>query len=114
MLCSSNTYHEFADAHSILAHVYESLAPGGMVVIIDRQPNPGAAAPGGNAEHQISSTQVQNDLRQANFEVVKRDDHFIEHDPYGENWWLIVARRPGAAEAARNFPIFVSDFIRIK
>ena len=26
----SNTYHEFADAHSILAHVYASLVPGGL------------------------------------------------------------------------------------
>ncbi len=92
----SNTYHEFADAHSILAHVYASLVPGGLVVIIDRQPNPGVAAPTGEAEHEISSAQVQNDLREANFEVIKRDDHFIEHDPYGENWWLIVARRIGS------------------
>ena len=91
----SNTYHEFADAHSILAHVYASLVPGGPLVIIDRQPNPGMAAPTGEAEHEISSAQVQNDLRQANFEVIKRDDHFIGRDPYGENWWLIVARRPG-------------------
>lgn len=93
----SNTYHEFADAHSILAHVYASLVPGGLVVIIDRQPNPSMAAPTGEAEHEISSAQVQNDLRQANFEVIKRDDHFIEHDPYGENWWMIVARRPGTS-----------------
>lgn len=111
----SNTYHEFADAHSILAYVYQSLPPAGRLVIVDREPKLTSIAPAGEAEHEISSRQVQDELRQANFEVIKRDDHFIEHDPYGENWWLIVARRSErAAEAAPNFPISVSDFIRIE
>lgn len=93
----SNTYHEFADAHSILAHVHEALVPGGQVVIIDRQPKPSLGASPSEVEHEISSEQVQTDLRQANFEVIKRDEHFIEHDPYGENWWLIVARQTSAS-----------------
>ena len=89
----SNTYHEFADAHSILAYVHESLAPTGRLLIVDREPKLSSAAAAGDGEHEISVAQVENELRQANFEVIKRDDDFIEHDPYGEHWWLIVARR---------------------
>jgi ubiquinone/menaquinone biosynthesis C-methylase UbiE len=92
----SNTYHEFADAHSILTYVYQSLARTGRLVIVDREPKPMSEPPAGDAEHEISSGQVQDELRQANFEVIKRDDHFIENDPYHENWWLIVARRTSA------------------
>jgi predicted methyltransferase len=97
----SNTYHEFADAHSILVHVHQSLAPGGRLVIIDREPKstPGQAAL--NGEHEVSADQVQGALRETDFQIVSRDDHFIEHDPYGENWWLMVARKPGANGLAR-------------
>ena len=91
----SNTYHEFADAHTILAHVHDALAPSGRLVIIDREPKASAGTPSSDAEHEISSGQVQEELRHANFEVIKRDDHFIEDDPYGQNWWLIVARQLG-------------------
>ena len=93
----SNTYHEFADAHSMLAHVHEALTPDGRLVIIDREPRRTGAPLSSEAEHEISSNQVQNDLREAKFEVVKSDDHFIQHDPYGENWYLIVAQKAGTS-----------------
>lgn len=89
-----NTYHEFADSHPILAHVQQSLVPGGRVVVVDRIPKstPGYASE--TAEHEISADRVEGELRQANFEVVSRQDRFIEHDSYGESWWLIIARKP--------------------
>ena len=90
----SNTYHEFTDSHSILAHLYQSLVPAGRLVVVDREPKPASSALPDTTEHDISAGRVESELRQANFEIVSRDDHFIEHDSYGENWWLIVARKP--------------------
>ena len=87
----ANTYHEFADAPAILAHVAQSLVPGGTVVVVDRQPRPAGTTSG---EHEISAEQVESDLIRAGFEISGRQDRFIEKDPYGESWWLISARSP--------------------
>ena len=89
-----NTYHEFTDSHSILVHVGQSLIPTGRLVVVDREPKLASSAVSETAEHEISAERVENELRQANFEIVNRQEHFIEHDSYGENWWLIVARKP--------------------
>ena len=89
----SNTYHEFTDSHAILVHVYQSLVPAGRLVVVDREPKPGSSDISATAEHEISVEQVEGELRQANFEILIRDDRFIQHDSYGENWWLIVARK---------------------
>jgi ubiquinone/menaquinone biosynthesis C-methylase UbiE len=93
-LLISNTYHEFADPHAILVHVSRALVASGRLVIVDREPNPGNVGVTENGEHEISVEQVEKDLRQAGFEIVRRQDRFIESDPDHENWWLIVARRP--------------------
>jgi predicted methyltransferase len=84
----SNTYHEFTDARPILIHVYQALVPGGRLVVVDREPKPQTS------EHEISPDRVESDLRQVNFEIVSRQDQFIQNDSYGENWWLIVAQKP--------------------
>jgi predicted methyltransferase len=89
-----NTYHEFTDSHSILVHVHQSLVPAGRLVIVDREPRPASSAVSETAEHEISAERVESELRQANFDIVSRQDHFIERDSYGEKWWIIVARKP--------------------
>ena len=90
----SNTYHELTDPHSILVHVYQSMVQGGRLVIVDRAPQPGNGATPKPTEHKISADQVESELRQAKFEIVSRQDHFIDSDPGHESWWLIVARKP--------------------
>jgi predicted methyltransferase len=90
----ANTYHEFTDSRSILAHIRQTLAPGGTLVIVDRRPNPTNVGSGVADSHEISADRVEAELRQANFEVVRRQDDFIERDPDNETWWLIVARKP--------------------
>lgn len=87
----ANTYHEFTDAPGILGHVVQTLVPGGRLVVVDREPRPvGTPA----EEHEISAQQVESDLTHAGFEIIDRQDHFIDKDPYGESWWLISARLP--------------------
>ena len=90
----SNTYHEFIDPHAILAHVYESLIHNGRVVVLDRAPRPTSNGASQSTEHEISSDQVERELRDAHFEIVSRQDRFIDSDPGHESWWLIVARKP--------------------
>jgi len=90
----ANTYHEFTDSQSILAQVRQSLAPAGKLVVVDRWPNSANVGITETGEHEISPDRVENELLQADFEIVVRQDHFIEKDPENEAWWLIVARRP--------------------
>ena len=90
----ANTYHEFTDSQPILAHVRQSLAPAGKLVVVDRWPNAANVGITETGEHEISPERVENELRQADFEIVGRQDHFIDKDPDNEAWWLIVASRP--------------------
>jgi ubiquinone/menaquinone biosynthesis C-methylase UbiE len=90
----ANTYHELTDSQAILEHVRQSLVSGGRLVVVDRAPNPADSGATRLAEHEISAEQVENELRQAKFEIVTRQNDFIEKDPDNESWWLIVARKP--------------------
>ena len=92
----ANTYHEFTDSASILAHVFRSLVSGGRLVVVDREPEPDGAGSEDKAmeHHEVSPDHVERELRQAMFEVISRQDRFIEDDPSNENWWLITARKP--------------------
>jgi len=90
----ANTYHELTDSQAILAQVRQSLVSGGRLVVLDRSPNPADTGPARLAEHEISAEQVVSELRQAQFEIVTRQDDFIEKDSDSERWWLIVARKP--------------------
>lgn len=88
-----NTYHEFTDPRPILIHLHQSLVSGGRLVVVDREPRPVDRA-ATEAAHEISVDRVESELRQANFEMIRRQDRFIESDSYGESWWLIVAQKP--------------------
>jgi ubiquinone/menaquinone biosynthesis C-methylase UbiE len=90
----SNTYHEFTAPGPIMAHVRQSLVSGGRVVIVDRSPQDQEEPATPFQEHEISSEQVEADLRNAGFEIDSCTDHFIEGDPNHENWWMIVSHRP--------------------
>ena len=91
----ANRYHEFTDSQVILAHVYRSLISGGRLVVVDRGPQ-SASADFGEAtrEHEELPEQVARELRQAGFEILRRQDRFIENDPLNKTWWLIVAHKP--------------------
>ena len=73
-----------------------SLVSGGRLVVVDREPHAVEQGSGNTARehHEVSSDQVEKELRQAGFEIVGREDHFIDNDPLHENWWLIIARKP--------------------
>lgn len=92
----ANTYHEFTNSQAILVHVVRSLVSGGRLVVVDREPRPMENRPARTRaeQHEVSSEQVESELRHAGFEIVSRQDRFIENDPSNETWWLITARKP--------------------
>jgi ubiquinone/menaquinone biosynthesis C-methylase UbiE len=89
-----NTYHELSDRRAILAQVRQALVSGGRLVVVDRQPNPANVGVTENGEHEIAASSVEADLREMGFEIVGRQDRFIESDPDRETWWLLAARKP--------------------
>jgi predicted methyltransferase len=91
----ANTYHELAHPEIVLGHLRHALLPGGKLAIADR--NPQAAG----AEHAIDPAIVESNLRRAGFEIVSRDDHFLDQPDEGP-WWLIVAEAPGPGARVRT------------
>jgi ubiquinone/menaquinone biosynthesis C-methylase UbiE len=84
-----NTYHEFSHSEVILKRVNQSLRAGGRLVVVDRAPRSTDVERG----HEVPLSVVEGELRQAGFEIVSRDDHFI--DRAGDDiWWLVIARKP--------------------
>jgi len=90
----SNTYHEFDSPMRILDHIRQALIPGGRIVIIDRTPHTTVEKTSAMREHEISAERVEADLHQAGFAVDARSQDFINRDPEGESWWMIVAHHP--------------------
>ena len=82
----ANTYHELSRPGIVLAHLRSALAPGGRLVIADRGPQ------SVNTEHAIDPALVEAELRRDGFEILSKDDHFLDQPDEGP-WWLIVARR---------------------
>lgn len=88
-----NTYHEFADPHSILMHLQSALQCGGRLVIVDREPKPENIGVTETGDHEIAPAPVEEDLRRARFQIVNLQNPLIKSDPENETWWLIVARK---------------------
>jgi predicted methyltransferase len=88
-----NTYHEFSHPDVILKDVYKSLRAGGRLVVVDRAPSPTET----DHSHEVPRSVVEGNLRDAGFEIVTQDDHFIDRPLDGQGndlWWLVIARKP--------------------
>lgn len=90
-----NTYHELEHPKSILACLYRSLVFGGRLVIVERGPaSVGRESREVEAKHhELPLSIVAEEIRQAGFEIIRRQDRFTEEPGHGP-WWLIVARKP--------------------
>ena len=93
----SNTYHEFTNPELMLDYLSHSLRSGGRLVILDH-----LFAPQSNVDHAhgIPPGVVEGQLRKKKFDILERRDEFIV-GPAGEQWWLVVARKP-RPETARS------------
>jgi ubiquinone/menaquinone biosynthesis C-methylase UbiE len=91
----ANTYHELTAPKAILAHLHRSLKHEGRLVIVDHSARLGRASLHSDAaRHEISSAEVENELLDGGFEILKRDDHFVDRTGEDHIWWLITARKP--------------------
>lgn len=93
-----NAYHEMTEHRTILKAVINSLRRGGQLVVVESIVEKTRSLPrdGQVKEHEIAPEIVEVELRDAGFEIVKRDDKFTTFtnrtSPGG--FWLIKARRP--------------------
>jgi precorrin-6B methylase 2 len=95
-----NSYHEMPEYASILRHIREALKPDGRLVIVDNAPSRTAKRPreSQTKNHVLSIDFAARELEEAGFELVEREDGFID-DPDSESaQWLIVVKVP----ASRN------------
>ena len=93
----ANTYHEFTDSAADSCSRVPVI--GFRRTVGRRRSRTASRSEQGSEEtamehHEVSSDQVESELRQAGFEIVSRQDRFIENDPFNENWWMITARKP--------------------
>jgi ubiquinone/menaquinone biosynthesis C-methylase UbiE len=99
-----NSYHEFTKPLAILDHTFRALRSDGRLVVLDRGPRSyrGESREIQIQQYQIAASIVEDEIRQRGFEVISRDDRFIDRPaserpgdrPDDHIWWLIVARKP--------------------
>jgi SAM-dependent methyltransferase len=100
----ANSYHEFTKPLAILDHTFRALRSGGRLVVLDRGPRfyHGESREIQMRQYQIATSTAEDEIRQRGFEIVSRDDRFIDRPaaervgdrPDDHIWWLIVARKP--------------------
>ena len=100
----ANSYHEFTKPLAILDHTFRALRSDGRLVVLDRGPRSyhGESREIQMQQYQIAASIAEDEIRQRGFEVISRDDRFIDRPaterpgdrPDDHIWWLIVARKP--------------------
>jgi ubiquinone/menaquinone biosynthesis C-methylase UbiE len=87
-----NAYHEMTAYQDVLRHIREALKPGGRLVVAEPSPvTAGQARADQVKAHRISGELVAEDVAQAGFRIVERQDEFTKTPvPYS----MVLARRP--------------------
>jgi hypothetical protein len=83
-LTAIEAYHELDHPDAILNQVFQSLVPGGRLVIVD---------PAKMEHGELLATRVEDELSRHGLEILNGQNQFISQ-PDGGTWWLIVARKP--------------------
>lgn len=89
-----NTYHELSSPKTILDQIRRSVVSDGRLVVADRGPEAVATqSRNGKAQrHGLALALVEEEVRRAGFEIIRREDHFLDQPGEG-SWWLLVARK---------------------
>jgi ubiquinone/menaquinone biosynthesis C-methylase UbiE len=92
------TYHEVVPYQKMLERVMTTLKPGGRFVVVDMMPYKTLTRPRADQtkNHRIASGLAESEIRSAGFEVVSRDDRFIDEPDEESTRWMIVSRKPGS------------------
>ena len=73
--------------------VPQALRPAGLLIVVGRGPAPNEDPIISSAHHHALVESVQADLEMQGFDIVNRQDRFIDQ-PGDELWWLIAVRKP--------------------
>jgi predicted methyltransferase len=89
-----NAYHEMHEHQAMLDSIRQALKLDGRLVIVEpiAQSRRGTTRAIQQSNHEIDVEFVVHDLRQAGFEVVTRQDRFVENLLDRDTEWLIVAK----------------------
>jgi tRNA A58 N-methylase Trm61 len=89
-----NAYHEMHEHQPMLDNIRQALKLDGRLVIVEpiAQGRRGTTRAIQQSNHEIDVEFVVEDLRQSGFEVVTRQDRFVENLLDRDTEWLIVAR----------------------
>jgi ubiquinone/menaquinone biosynthesis C-methylase UbiE len=93
-----NSYHEMPRFREILAHIRESLKPGGRLLIAEPGPLPTEQTRAEQiARHHISSKFVAEEMAQAGFTILEQRERFAQIPE--ANWYsLVVGQLPTSEE----------------
>jgi len=90
-------YHEVVPYQKMLEHLLAALKPGGRLVVVDMMPHKTISRPRSEQtkNHVIAADLAEAEIRAAGFEVVSRNDQFIDRPDEESTRWMIVFRKPG-------------------
>jgi len=90
------SYHEIADHQKMLQQVASALKPGARFVVVDMTPHKTLTRPRADQvkNHVIAPDLAESEIRAAGFEVISRDDRFIDNPDEESTRWMIVFRKP--------------------
>lgn len=91
----ADVYHEISDTDSVVGHLYDSLKPGGTLIVVDYMPGDveGRSREEQALDHAIAPEFVLDDLRRAGFHVERAINPFITDHPDGLAIYAIIAKR---------------------
>jgi ubiquinone/menaquinone biosynthesis C-methylase UbiE len=90
------SYHEMPQYESMLQHIRAALKPDGRLVIVDIMPMRTRNRPRSSQvkNHRIAPELVAGELLNAGFEIIERQDGFVDLPDSESAQWIIVSRRP--------------------
>jgi SAM-dependent methyltransferase len=92
----ANTYHELDRRSALLGLLFHAMRSGGRLVVVDRGPRQSVEGNHVSAamRHDLRPGAAADEIQQARFELVSRDDRFIDRPGEEDIWWLLVAKKP--------------------
>lgn len=89
-----DTYHEIRDHQQVLSHIRAALKPNGRLVICEpiAEERKGLTREEQERKHEIGLKFVLEDLKNAGFKILKKEDLFADRrKEKGDIMWLVVA-----------------------
>lgn len=91
-----NAYHEMTAHEAMLRHIHAALKPGGRLVVAEPMHDSSRGLPREKQveKHDIEIDIVDQELRTAGFDIVRRDTEFVKFTGVAGGFWLLLGRRP--------------------